>query len=211
MGDYADCIIKDDKRFDMGGLAPWVEPDNILRCQSDYLNDLFMPIKEKCIGLLTGNHEEKVHSSYQIDFTRNLAKDLGVPYAGYSCFLMLGFTRAHNSRRVYKIHAWHGAGASQTEGARIMRLMRLVNDVEAHIYLMGHLHAIAQYTPDRLTCNDGKIHSDSLVAVITGSWLKTYNQNSVPSYGERAGYKPSRIGCPVITIKPDIGTFQVEC
>ena len=216
MGDYADCILKDDKRFDIGGLAPWVKADNILRCQSDWIKDLFSPIKGKCLGLITGNHEESIHSKYQEDFTRNLCTDLGVSYGGYACYVLLRFQRTTGETKTsqtYKIHAWHGAGAAQTEGARLMRLMRLVNDFTAHIYLMGHLHAMTQHTPDRIDCIGERLKSVKLAATITGSWLRayTYSKDSVnPSYAEIKGYKPSRIGCPIIRIHPDHDTFIIE-
>ncbi len=216
MGDYLDCILKNDKRFDIAGLAPWVQKDNIVESQRQWVKELFKPIAQKGLGLLTGNHEETIHLNYQDDITRNICKDLSLPYAGYSCFLLLHFTRNNNStKRLYTIHAWHGAGAAQTEGARTMRLMRLVNDIEADIYLMGHLHAIAEYTPDRLVCRNGRVKSETLVATMTGSWLKTYaqpheNEQINASYAEQKGYKPSRIGCPIIHICPGKNTFTVE-
>ncbi len=41
-----------------------------------------------------------------------------------------------------------------------MRLVRLVNDIQADVYLMGHLHAITIHTPDRLqVTKSGKIKS----------------------------------------------------
>lgn len=221
MGDYADCIIKDDPRFDIGGLASWVKPDNITRCQSDRLKELFKPIASKSLGLITGNHEELIHLRYQEDFTRNLCEDLGIPYLGYSCFCNLHFARRQEDAdyrgtiNVVKIHAWHGSGAAQTEGARLMRLMRLVNEFEAHIYLMGHLHAMTQHTPDRISCNAGRLKSIRLAATITGSWLTTYTQPRKdipvnPSYAEMRGYKPSRIGSPIVHIKPDKEEFTIE-
>lgn len=89
-----------------------------------------------------------------------------------------------------------------------MRLMRLVNEFEADVYLMGHLHTMTSYTPDRLVCRDGRVRSIKLAATICGSWLKTYNQPDAgqiqdPTYGEAKGYKPSRIGMPIIRITPD--------
>jgi hypothetical protein len=209
LGDYADCILKDDKRFDIEGLAPWIEKGNIVESQRQWARELFSPIKDKCLGLLTGNHEEEIHLKYQLDFTRNLARDLNVPYGGYSCFLNLVVHSTATQRHGILVHAWHGAGAAQTEGARLMRLMRLVNDVQADIYLMGHLHAMTSHTPDRLIFERGKIRSVKLAATITGSWLKAYGQNEPTSYAERKGYKPSRIGCPIVRIHPLEHTFEV--
>lgn len=216
MGDYADCITKNDPRFDMEGLAPWVKRGNIVESQRKRVKALFEPIADKCLGLLTGNHEEEIHKRNQNDITRNLCSDLNVPYLGYTCFLILTFKRANsNESHQFIIHAWHGAGSAQTEGARLMRLMRLVNEVQAHIYLMGHLHAMTQHTPDRLVCIRGKVKSIRLAATITGSWVLTYMQSTSeqelsPHYGEVKGFKPSRVGCPIIYIRPEKDDFTIE-
>jgi hypothetical protein len=209
MGDYGESILKDDPRFDMDGLAEWVERGNIVESQRQWLRELFLPIAGQCLGMLTGNHEEQLHLRYQCDVTRNLCSDLGVPYAGYACFLHMTIQNTSTQKHGLLIHAWHGAGAAQTEGARLMRLMRLVNDIEADVYLMGHLHAMTSHTPDRLVWRDGKVRSIKLAATITGSWLKAYTQGQPPSYSERAGMKPSRIGCPVLRITPTTGEFEL--
>lgn len=216
MGDYCDSILKNDPRFNIEGLADWLKKGNIAESQRKRAVRLFTPVKGKIICLLTGNHEEELHFRYQEDITRNICNDLGVRYGGYQCFIRLVFERENsNEKHQVIIHAWHGAGAAQTEGARLMRLVRLVNEMEADIYLMGHLHAITQHTPDRLILRNGKIRSSKLNAVITGSWLKGYaqpenGQELAPSYVERQGYKPNRIGCPVIHIRPTTGEVTIE-
>jgi len=208
MGDWADCITKKDDRFESYGLAPWVQHDNIVESQRRFLKELFEPVKDKIIFILEGNHEAQIHKAHDNDLTRNLCSDLGVRYGGYQAFLVLRFHRnARSNCRAFTFHVWHGAGSSQTEGARLMRLQRLVNDIEADVYLMGHLHAIASYSPDRLVVRNGRVKATKLISCITGSWLKGYMQpkndeHLNPSYVERQGYKPSRIGCPVIKIKP---------
>lgn len=221
MGDYADSITKDDKRFDIIGLASWVEKDNIVESQRKWLRELFEPIKKQCVCLLTGNHEETIHASHQNDLVRNLCSDLDVPYGGYHCFVPMQFYRGDadngtaGSKWTFTIHAWHGAGAAQTEGSRVQRLMRLVNDVVADLYLMGHLHCMTVYTTDRLRCERLRVKSQKVIAATTGAWLKTYNQPDEgqklsPSYGERAGYKPACIGSPIIRIEPENQTFIIE-
>lgn len=212
VGDWLDCITKNDKRFRMNGLADWVELSNIVDSQRRRAVEVYKPLVEQgqlvCVG--TGNHEEKIHNVHDDDVARNICRDLGVPYAGYQAFIILKFKRIGSTSGGYNIviHAWHGSGAAQTDGARLNRLTRLVNDIQADIYLMGHLHAMASYTPDRLVIRGGNIHSVRLAATLTGSWLKTYNQPKDgeildPTYGEEKGYKPSRIGCPIIEITPD--------
>ena len=213
MGDYMECILPSDKRFDIGGLAKWVVKDNITESQRERTVKLLKPIANKCIGLLTGNHEETLHMRGEGDVTRNLCKDLNVDYLSYAAMVRLIFNRS-GSQHSFLVHAWHGAGAAQSEGGRLMRLMRLVNEVQADIYLMGHLHAITTHTPERLTFGR-RVEHKRLVAATTGSWMTTYTQpksgeHMNSGYGERAGYKPSSIGCPVVHIWPSHGTFTVE-
>uniref|UniRef100_A0A6M3LV44 Calcineurin-like phosphoesterase domain-containing protein n=1 Tax=viral metagenome TaxID=1070528 RepID=A0A6M3LV44_9ZZZZ len=207
-GDWLDCITHNDKRFSMNGLAPWVERSNIVESQRNRAEGIFHLIVDQLLGIGTGNHEETIHSLHDNDIIRNLCNDMKVPYAGYQTFYILKFRRAGKFTHSVKIHSWHGSGAAQVEGARLSRLTRLVNDIEADIYLMGHLHTITTYTPDRLTVQNGRVRSIRLAAAICGSWLKTYNQPKSgqiqdPTYGEQKGYKPSRIGMPLIKIIPD--------
>lgn len=214
MGDYMEAILPNDKRFDHGGLADWVVRDDILESERKRVVALFKPIASQCLGLLTGNHEETIHMNGEGDVTRHLCSDLNVPYLSAAAFINLRFNR-NNAKHHFRIHAWHGAGAAQSYGGRLMRLMALVNDVEADIYLMGHLHTIMQHTPERLICRNSRVKSVQLVAAITGSWMKTYTQPKTgehlsSGYGERRGYKPSAIGAPTIHIHPDRGTFSVE-
>lgn len=215
MGDYIDAILKNDKRFDIGGLADWVKKDNIIETQRQHIKELFSPVKSQILTLLTGNHEETVHLDKQEDVTRNICNDLGVRYGGYSAFVILKFKRSGGECHQYIIHTWHGSGAAQQEGARVMRLMRLVNDVQADIYLMGHLHCLTTYAPDRLVYRNGKVRSIPLHATMTGSWLTAYTQPKKgedlnPSYAERAGYKPNSLGCPIVRIHPDSNKVWIE-
>lgn len=209
-GDWADCITTKDKRWRGNGVADWVEISNIVDSQRRRCNEIFRPLKEEgqLIAIGTGNHEEDIHRKYDDDIIRNLCRDMNVPYAGYQSFIVLRFIRAQKIMHLLTIHSWHGSGSAQTEGARLMRLVRLVNDIEADIYLMGHLHAMTCHTPDRLIVRHGRIRSIKLAATICGSWVKTYNQPDEgeiqdPTYGEERGYKPSRIGMPIIKIIPD--------
>jgi len=209
-GDWLDCVTSKDWRWKTNGIAAWVEKSNIVDSQRRHAKEIFSPLVEQgqLISIGTGNHEEEIHKRHDDDVVRNLCRDMQTPYAGYSAFIVLKFIRAGKTTHHLVIHSWHGAGSAQSEGARLMRLVRLVNDIEADIYLMGHLHAMTSHTPDRLVYRDGRIRSIKLAATICGSWLKTYNQPHEdevqdPTYGEEKGYKPSRIGCPIIRITPD--------
>jgi len=206
MGDYTDCITQTDKRWDPSIISSWVEKDNIAESQRKRIVKILKPIRHKIIALLAGNHELAIRRYLQVNIMKNIIDDLEVPYGGYQCFIILIFRRKGSSEsHQYTIHAWHGAGAAQSEGARLMRLKRLVKEFEADIYLMGHLHGITHDITDRLTVRNGRVKNIPQIATITGSFLQTYMQGVSPGYGEIMGYKPSHLGCPCIIFKPNTG------
>ncbi len=209
-GDWLDCITKNDKRFTGNCLADWVERSNIVESQRLRAKQIFSPVTEQgqWLGIGTGNHEEEIHDQHCNDVIRNLCDDMKADYAGYQTFYVLNFRRCNKLTHRFVIHSWHGSGAAQSEGARLMRLVRLVNEIEADLYLMGHLHAKTTHVSDRLTVWNGKIRSVEVKATICGSWLKAYDQpgegvKADPSYVEKKGYKPAVIGMPIIRITPD--------
>lgn len=218
MGDYCECIVNADPRSDIRNIADWVTKDNIIESQRVRAVQIFKPLADlgRIICMLTGNHEEEIHKRHQNDVIRNIVKDLGVTYGGYQAFIIINFIRHKDGSehrgdwRQIVWHAWHGAGAAQSEGARLMRLLRLTNEIEAEVYSMGHLHgALTSYTPDRLRYdhNTGRLRSVKVTATMSGSWMKSFMQSTPerplnPHYSEIKGYKPSRIGCPCVTIQP---------
>jgi len=209
MGDLSDCIAANDKRWDIGLIAPWVEKQNIAESVRQRVRDVFKPIAKQGIALLDGNHEYTYKLYNQYDMTHNLCTDLEIPYGGYQCFVILKFKRkGSNESHVITIHAWHGAGAATTEGAQLLRLKRLVKEFDADIYLMGHLHSIVHDITDRLTVRNHRVRQIPQIATITGSWVKGYMLGIDASYVERFGYRPAHLGCPMIEIEPDEGVIR---
>ena len=207
MGDYMEAIAPNDPRFDIGIIADWVEKTNVAESERKWVRDLFMPIKDKCLGLLTGNHEETVRLKNNQDVYLDLCRDLDVPRLGYSCFIWLLFERMRENikwdTQGFVCHFEHGSGAAQTEGGKMMRLKKTLDYFDADIYGMGHLHDIKTLTSPRLGI-DKALHIKQQVRVgaITGSWFRGYFESETPSYVEKHGYSPAVIGCPVFEIQP---------
>ena len=214
MGDYAEWITSKDPRWDpsQAVITPWVEQDNIAESQRKWIDKLFEPIKDKCIGLLYGNHEESIRRYNNDNVHKNICDDLGVDNLGYSCFVHLSFRR-RNSKEVHRVKCafTHGTGAARTEGGRINYLVRFMSDFEAQIYGYAHVHHIATYSPDSLVTTDNlMIKSKGKVGALTGCWFRTYTQGEFACYGEQKIYKPTRIGSPRFVINPDKGKIGVE-
>lgn len=214
MGDYAEFITPNDRRFDPSqkAIAEWVEQDNIAESQTKWVVDLFTPIKDKCWGLLYGNHEENIRKFNHDNVQKNICERLGVDNLGFSCFLRLQTHRGKQSNaRLFKCSFIHGASSAITEGAKMMALMRWMKANDADIYAYAHIHDYMPKSLSRLTVSDsGKIKQKVSIGATTGSWFRTYTQGIIASYGEMKAYPPTEICCAVFTIDPEHDFIDVN-
>lgn len=210
MGDKCEFISTKDKRWDGGGIADWVKPDYIGISQSDWYMDLMSPIKDKCLGLLEGNHESTWTSQTDTNVQHYISSKLGVPDLSAACFINLSFTRTSVGRNLTAFFT-HGAGSAITPGAKLTRLQRLMDGFDADIVAQGHVHELLTYSRPYLGI-DRTLHIQQRVKVgaLTGCYFRTYTQDVSSSYGERKNYPPVMLGSPVIVYNPDDNILSIE-
>lgn len=225
-GDYAEYISPADKRFDAAAISPAIFDSpaglgDMGRVLTDRLVELFDPIKDKCLGLLFGNHEAKyMREENQLGLHAALCYNLGVPDLGYTTILKLSFIR--NSRyRKPKLFTQkakpaqggtltldhflaHGAGMATTPGGKLNRLLQYMNNFRAHLYTVAHVHDEIQKKKIEIGVDEEAEHIIEHVklGVITGSYMRTYAEGPIPSYGEARGYPPSCLGAVKYEVKP---------
>lgn len=212
VGDKCEFISPSDPRWDTGVIEDWVHPDNIALDQSNWYCDLFSPIKDKCIGLLEGNHEDAMRIHSHIDVQKYICDKLGVDNLGYSCFIRFIFKR-NKSNEAHQFIGYfaHGSGWAVTKGAKLNRLQRVMDAFEADLYAIGHMHDIITDSKPYLTLDaNNNIRQKEKVGAVTGCWFRTYSQGVRASYGEKRGFPPGAIGCPMFTITPALQTVTVE-
>ncbi len=207
MGDYGEFITPADPRWDIGVVADWVEKTNVAESQRKWIVKLFEPIKDKCVGLLCGNHEDSIRLHNCQDVQLDICRDLGVKNLGASCFVRFVFSRNKDMKHdstMFIGYFKHGSGGPQTDGGKMMALKRGLMGFDADIYAMAHLHDIKVDSQPRLHLSENlKIRQKIKVAAITGSWFLTYMQGEQASYGEKRGFMPTPIGCPIFLIHPN--------
>ncbi|MBW2673500.1 MAG: hypothetical protein JRD89_08825 [Deltaproteobacteria bacterium] len=212
MGDYADLVTPHDPRWEWHIIADWVRPSNVAEDQCQWVEALFKPIRDKCVGLHSGNHEIAIRKFNHYDFMVNLTERLGVPYLGYSAFVRFIFSRSRGSRTTFLGHFTHGSGCPQTEGGKVMNLKRSFDGFDGDIYAKGHIHDIKVMDKPYLHVTKGdppRIENRNKCGAITGCWFETYMQGVEASYGEQKSYSPTPVDCPVFTIEPDKGLVNV--
>lgn len=208
MGDYANCINYTDKRFDPSTVSPeyLTDLDNVVSKQFDDLNKILSPIKDKCIGMHTGNHEETIRRKYHFDITRKFCDDWGVKYLGYSAFTRMHFKPNSTTRRhMVTIYSTHGAAGGRYPGYKINRLERIAGKFDADIILYAHSHTKDVHTTTQLRVTGHKYPRVAMrkqVVALTGCFMKGYIEGGT-SYVERFDYPPTDLGVVKITIIVD--------
>lgn len=111
MGDYIEMGTK--TSVGAGVYEQILKPQD----QIEGVVDLLDPIKDTCICLLKGNHEERSHKAVGIDPAMVIASELGVSYSGWESWGAIS-----NNHAAYTFHAVHG-GSGHKNAALLMNMM----------------------------------------------------------------------------------------
>lgn len=210
LGDYAEWINRKDPRHRESRLAPWLHgKDDLAAAQRAYLLDVLAPIREKCLALVKGNHEDSILHHSETDVYYHLVEAMrngGEPLAlGVQGFLVLNLSRSENSDKrdvVFYLH--HGYTGGRFAGAKALALERLPGSYEFDVGLMGHSHVRQVLTKTRLVVNNGlRVVERRQVCAVCGTFLRS--QGEPEQYGEMKGYTPTDTGCVVVEIEAFCG------
>lgn len=218
MGDIMDAIAVKDKRYRANAMPTWLSDkgrDDIIGLQVEAASDYLMPIKDKVIAVLRGNHEESVLDMASVDPMRMVAYNLWGEKAkhlyngAYCAFLRLHWAQGTSHYWNANIVVSHGHGGGALIGAKANRLERTAGYFpSADIVAQGHVHS-RLHDPNHVTLDvvqemhGGDLKLDEHVAhlFLTGSTLRGYFSETTGSlYTERAGLPPCALGGMAATI-----------
>ena len=157
--------------------------------------EILMPIKDKIIGFVSGNHERRISKAVGFDISRLLAEKLGIEDRYSQGYLVL---RISMSKTGWYVVLHHGYGGGRLKGGKINNLQRIGgNFSNADLVLIGHTH-------DFIVTADQKHILDKKHNLV--SCQKTYYIN-VPSlsleyggYAEALAYPMAVSGMVKITL-----------
>lgn len=177
----------------------------------DALAEILLPINDKIIGVLEGNHFYEYSTGITSD--QKLCDKLGVPFLGAMGLvkLVIGGT-GHRSALTIWAHHSGGSSGGRTVGGSVNALARQENAWDADIYLVGHDHRRIAWRETTLRLNDGvtpQVVERPKIFARVGAFLKTHEHSGCvstkqpyfPHYGETAAYRPSDLGWVEIGIK----------
>lgn len=179
--------------------APW---ENIAGPQSQVYRfvELFAPLRARILGFVGGNHERRGVKTFG-DLGVLLATLLQVPYSSGQQLIDIHY----GGHKPFKIHLWHGGGASRTKGAKAQLISRFMDTGDAQLYLVGHLHDCIILPSIRIIRVPGanNVHMQKIVGGMSSSFLRYFG-----TYAEVAGLTPNDVLMLRTILTPD-GKFEV--
>lgn len=200
-GDLCESTIKTSK----GEIYKQVgSPDD----QKHQVTDWLLPIKDKILGITTGNHEGRIWEVAGTDISAYMAERLNVPYRPEGMLFKLSFGGGNSghpdSPFVFWSYITHGYGGARTKSSKAVKAERLSNMIHADWYAMSHDHVV-NVAPDIYLIPDnrgimkdgfltGKVTAHREMLIKTSAYLKW------GGYAEMGGFPPSDLATPIIDL-----------
>ena len=168
---------------------------------------LFEPIKDKILGVCSGNHERRSYKTEGIDLLYFMCAEIGIvdKYDYCSCLLFIrvghdirhGKTGAGSRQICYTLYMTHGDGqGGRTVGGKANGLQRRGQIVDADIVVTGHTHAPLSFRD----CCYRVDYQNSSVTMREQIFVNASATLNYEEYAELYGMKPSSNQSPVIIL-----------
>jgi predicted phosphodiesterase len=169
--------------------------------------EIFSPIREKCLCITHGNHENRTYKSEGINLSYLLANQLGLDdrYTPTSAVLFIrlgayssGMKESNGSGKIRKVcytgYVLHGSGGGRKEGGKANRLADMASIIDADFYIHSHTHLpmVMKQAFHRID------ERNSAVALVDKLFVNTAANLKYGGYGEAQEFKPSSTDTPVI-------------
>jgi len=165
--------------------------------QMEAVIEMIIPIKEAglCLGFLMGNHEMRIRKTSGIDISKNICRELKIPYLGYACWNLW-----YVGNQSYTIYAWHGASGARFIYTKLKSVVDLSHYFTADLIAMAHVHSLTSDSIERQYVDKGskQVKVRKAHILITGSYL-AYDD----SYSQMKGFPPTKLGSPKVKFMSD--------
>lgn len=168
---------------------------------------MFEPIKDKIIGITSGNHERRSYKTDGIDLSYFFARELRIEdkYDYCACLLFIRFGKMgykgaggrHGGKMCYTLYMTHGDGnGGRTIGGKMNGLQRRGQIVDADIIITGHTHSPASFRDSffKIDYANSSVNQKEQLFVNASATL------NYEEYAELYGMKPSSKQSPAILL-----------
>lgn len=184
MGDLIECATK--TSIGAGVYDQVLTPQE----QIERVPEKLRPISHLCVGMISGNHEERAYKMAGVDPTALIAAALDVPYFGWEAWLL--FVQAERTRRSWTCYAVHSGTGNKSGGLALAWTDREIRKyASVDVIARAHSHDLGFLPAERLVLNKSGINPSvdlkPQALVSTGHFLKRADSYAA---GKAAGTKP---------------------
>lgn len=155
--------------------------------------ELAMPMRHRILGYVGGNHERRTIKTFG-DAGQMIASLLRIPYSAGKQVIDIHYGK----HTPHKNELFHGRGAAQTSGAKLMMIEKFAKAGSAQVFWVGHLHdTICKYYRRQVHAA-GEIKLEKYCAVMSSSFLDFWG-----TYAEVAGMEPNGLDMWRLKLSPD--------
>ena len=183
-GDWFDLHMKDSPGNTAERFCSVREALDLLTAETE-------PIRDQCIGIGKGNHEDRLLSKQDVDWNpaQELADRLEVPYLGIAGHMVLRI-----GEQTYTQYYHHGIGAARTEGGKLNSGLAVLRTVTSEVVVMGHLHYEITGRDQRRDVDLATLEiGDSVQRIVLCPSFLRYR-----GYPVAKAYKPSSLGVSTV-------------
>jgi len=164
------------------------QQEHIGQSQFEQMAEWLKPLADKglILGLLNGNHEDRVYQATGINVSKALARELEIPYLGDACWNIFSV-----NRQKYTVYSLHGRTGARFDGTALLALERISASFDADLVCMGHAHKTINSSIVSQSVVNGVVKEFKKHLLITGSYLK-YDGG----YAQVVGLPISKMGSP---------------
>lgn len=219
MGDGADCIARDDKRY-TAGEVDWdlIEPADMDRFASVVIRDQIdfeRPIIDRCVAKLRGNHEAAFDHWHHNDIVGEVCERLGRPelYAPGGAMVRLVFSDKHGHTCEVVMNLHHGTHTARYKSTLLNQLLvKLKYWPSVDIMARGHCHFADFAHEPRMDTdkNFTRLKQHRALVVLSGGYLKTFMEGDRAGYAECKDLDPIDIGMQRVNIYPSRNGARLE-
>jgi hypothetical protein len=188
--------------------------------QRDQVIEWLYPYRDKFLGAVDGNHEERIWKEGGVHIVRDIAKALGIPYRPHGLLHKVSFGggngRHTDSPWVFWFYHTHGYGGARTKSAKAIKVERTATWIHADFYAMSHDHVVnvapdVYLLPDPRTRAEKVFHHERKEWVETGfrvgrvkahrkMLIKTNAYLKWGGYSESGGFPPVDMATPLVKL-----------
>ena len=203
-GDICEFLCIEDKRFDYNSLEKSFQKnvERILTYSDEYATEKLKPIADKCLFMISGNHDAKYKGRFGFDPISSICKNLNIKNYTDSYETLVKILFKHTRVNTLDLYVHHGHGYAKVRSGTLLNILEdAMTSFEADVYIAGHSHQLIFTYKNYLSLNSTgtKLKSKQKLLLRVGGFRFSRKEGFL-SYEEKFGFRPNANGTYILKV-----------